>query len=148
MAAAAPKCGSAATQEANAVAPAARSFKWRPAAVPVKTLCPCSKDISDYGAHNQRSCVTIRVELLKPIEWHELVRFAEDNASCELGSLLKRADQKWVTERACVNPQFVEDLVRDVALVVARDPRVGRYSVDVENCESIHNHSACARIER
>lgn len=116
--------------------------------MPVKTLCPCSKDISDYGAHNQRSCVTIRVELLKPIEWHELVRFAEDNASCELGSLLKRADQKWVTERACVNPQFVEDLVRDVALVVARDPRVGRYSVDVENFESIHNHSACARIER
>ena len=116
--------------------------------VPVKSLCPCSKEISDYGAHNQRSLVTIRVELLQPIEWHELVRFAEDQASSELWPMLKRVDEKWVTERAYENPKFVEDLVRDVALALNRDPRIGRYRVDVENFESIHNHSAYARIER
>jgi GTP cyclohydrolase IB len=119
--------------------------------VPVKSLCPCSKEISDYGAHNQRSLVTIRVELLdvaQPIEWHELVRFAEDQASSEIWPMLKRSDEKWVTERAYENPKFVEDLVRDVALQLNRDPRIGRYSVDVENFESIHNHSAYARIER
>ena len=116
--------------------------------VPVKSLCPCSKEISDYGAHNQRSLVTIRVELLQDIEWHELVRFAEDNASSELWPMLKRVDEKWVTERAYENPKFVEDLVRDVALALSRDARIGRYRVDVENFESIHNHSAYARIER
>lgn len=121
---------------------------WAEVAVPVKSLCPCSKEISDYGAHNQRSVVTIRVELLQPIEWHELVRFAEDEASSELWPMLKRADEKWVTERAYENPKFVEDLVRDVALQLNREPRVGRYQVDVENFESIHNHSAYARIER
>ena len=116
--------------------------------VPVKSLCPCSKEISDYGAHNQRSMVHIRVELLRDIAWHELVRFAEDQASCELWPMLKRVDEKWVTERAYENPKFVEDLVRDVALALNRDARIGRYSVDVENFESIHNHSAYARIER
>ena len=116
--------------------------------VPVKSLCPCSKEISDYGAHNQRSLVTIRVELLAPVEWHELVRFAEDEASCEIWPMLKRADEKWVTERAYENPKFVEDLVRDVALRLNADARVGRYVVDVENFESIHAHSAIARIER
>ena len=116
--------------------------------VPVKSLCPCSKEISDYGAHNQRSMVHIRVELLHDIEWHELVRFAEDQASCELWPMLKRVDEKWVTERAYENPKFVEDLVRDVALALNRDARIGRYSVDVENFESIHNHSAYPRIER
>ena len=121
---------------------------WAEVAVPVKSLCPCSKEISDYGAHNQRSLVTLRVELNSPIEWHELVRFAEENASSELWPLLKRADEKWVTETAYENPKFVEDLVRDVALAVDRDSRVGRYSIDVENFESIHNHSAYARIER
>jgi GTP cyclohydrolase I len=116
--------------------------------VPVKSLCPCSKEISDYGAHNQRSLVRIRVELLQPVEWHELVRFAEDQASSELWPMLKRVDEKWVTERAYENPKFVEDLVRDVALALNRDARIGRYCVDVENFESIHNHSAYARIER
>jgi GTP cyclohydrolase I len=125
-----------------------RTSLWAEVSVPVKTLCPCSKEISDYGAHNQRSCVTIRVELERPVEWHELVRFAEDNASCELWPLLKRADEKWVTEHAYENPKFVEDLVRDVAIAVARDPRFGRYSIDVENFESIHNHSAYAQIRR
>ena len=121
---------------------------WAEVGVPVKSLCPCSKEISDYGAHNQRSLVTIRVELLQAIDWQQLVRFAEDAASCEIWPMLKRADEKWVTERAYENPKFVEDLVRDVALALNADARVGRYSVDVENFESIHNHSAYARIER
>jgi GTP cyclohydrolase IB len=122
---------------------------WAEVVVPVKSLCPCSKEISDYGAHNQRSHVTIRVELLNDdIEWSELARFAEDSASSEIWPMLKRADEKWVTERAYENPKFVEDLVRDVALRLNADKRVGRYSVDVENFESIHAHSAYARIER
>jgi GTP cyclohydrolase I len=121
---------------------------WAEVVVPVKSLCPCSKEISDYGAHNQRSHVTIRVELKQDIEWTELVRFAEDSASSEIWPMLKRADEKWVTERAYENPKFVEDLVRDVALRLNADARVGRYSVDVENFESIHAHSAYARIER
>ena len=117
-------------------------------AVPVKSLCPCSKEISDYGAHNQRSLVTMRVELLQPVEWHELVRFAEEEASSEIWPMLKRPDEKWVTERAYENPKFVEDLVRDVALRLNGDARIGRYRVDVENFESIHNHNAYALIER
>jgi GTP cyclohydrolase I len=121
---------------------------WMEVGVPVKSLCPCSKEISDYGAHNQRSLVTVRVEPLAPIEWHELVRFAEDSASSEIWPMLKRSDEKWVTERAYENPKFVEDLVRDVALRLNADARVGRYAVDVENFESIHNHSAYARIQR
>ena len=121
---------------------------WAEVAVPVKSLCPCSKEISDYGAHNQRSLVTIRIEALAPVEWFELVRMAEDSASSEIWPLLKRADEKWITERAYENPKFVEDLVRDVALKLNADARIGRYTVDVENFESIHNHSAYARIER
>jgi len=121
---------------------------WAEVVVPVKSLCPCSKEISDYGAHNQRSHVTIRAELLAEVGWAELVRFAEDSASSEIWPMLKRADEKWVTERAYENPKFVEDLVRDVALRLNTDERIGRYSVDVENFESIHAHSAYARIER
>ena len=121
---------------------------WAEVAVPVKSLCPCSKEISDYGAHNQRSLVTLRIEVLQPLPWEQLVRFAEDAASSEIWPMLKRPDEKWVTERAYENPKFVEDLVRDVALALNADARVGRYSVDVENFESIHNHSAYARIER
>ncbi|MBZ8141778.1 GTP cyclohydrolase I FolE2 [Rubrivivax gelatinosus] len=127
---------------------APKTTLWAEVAVPVKSLCPCSKEISDYGAHNQRSIVTIRVELLQPVEWHELVRFAEDEASSEIWPMLKRSDEKWVTERAYENPKFVEDLVRDVALRLNAEPRIGRYVVEVENFESIHNHSAWARIER
>jgi GTP cyclohydrolase IB len=121
---------------------------WTEVAVPVKSLCPCSKEISDYGAHNQRSTVTIRAETLAPVAWEELVRFAEVNASSELWALLKRSDEKWITERAYENPKFVEDLVRDVALSLNADKRIGRYVVEVDNHESIHNHSAYARIER
>ena len=114
----------------------------------MKSLCPCSKEISDYGAHNQRSLVTVRVQPLQEVGWHELVRFAEDSASSEIWPMLKRTDEKWITERAYENPKFVEDLVRDVALRLNADARIGRYTVDVENFESIHNHSAFARIER
>jgi GTP cyclohydrolase I len=125
---------------------------WAEVAVPVKSLCPCSKEISDYGAHNQRSLVTIRVELREGVEdglpWEQLVRFAEDAAPSEIWPMLKRPDEKWVTERAYENPKFVEDLVRDVALALNADVRIGAYAVDVENFESIHNHSAYARIER
>jgi GTP cyclohydrolase IB len=127
---------------------AGQNTVWAEVCVPVKSLCPCSKEIADYGAHNQRSLITIRVELKAAIEWHELVRFAEDSASSELWPLLKRPDEKWVTERAYENPKFVEDLVRDVALRLNADARIGHYRVDVENLESIHNHSAFARIER
>lgn len=118
-------------------------------AVPVKSLCPCSKEISDYGAHNQRSLVTISAELKDDgLSWQELVRFAEESASSEIWPLLKRTDEKWITEHAYENPKFVEDLVRDVALRLNAEPRIGAYAVDVENYESIHNHSAYARIER
>ncbi len=127
---------------------AGQATVWAEVVVPVKSLCPCSKEISDYGAHNQRSHVTIRAELLGDIGWPELVRFAEDSASSEIWPMLKRADEKWVTERAYENPKFVEDLVRDVALRLNADARIGRYTVDVENFESIHAHSAFARIER
>ncbi len=124
------------------------STVWAEVVVPVKSLCPCSKEISDYGAHNQRSHVTIRAELRDEIGWHELVRFAEDSASSEIWPMLKRADEKWITERAYENPKFVEDLVRDVALRLNLDERIGAYRVDVENFESIHAHSAWAQIER
>ena len=124
------------------------STVWIEVVVPVKSLCPCSKEISDYGAHNQRSHVTIRVEALAELSWRELVRFAEDSASAEIWSSLKRADEKWITERAYENPKFVEDMVRDVALLLNADARVGRYTVDVENFESIHAHSAVAQISR
>jgi GTP cyclohydrolase IB len=121
---------------------------WAGVGVAVKSLCPCSKEISEYGAHNQRSLVSICAELLGDVSWEEMVRFAEDSASSEIWALLKRGDEKWVTERAYENPKFVEDLVRDVALLLNADARIGRYRVDVENFESIHNHSAVASIER
>jgi len=115
---------------------------------PVTSLCPCSKEISDFGAHNQRSHVTIRAELKADLTIEELVRVAEDESSCELYGLLKRPDEKFVTERAYDNPKFVEDLVRDVVSRLQTDARLGAFAVEVENFESIHNHSAYARIER
>lgn len=116
--------------------------------VPATSLCPCSKEISAYGAHNQRSHITIEAEVREEIAIEELISLAEQSASCELYGLLKRPDEKYVTERAYDNPKFVEDLVRDVAVALIRDPRVGSYTVDAENFESIHNHSAYARIVR
>ncbi|TCJ15442.1 GTP cyclohydrolase I FolE2 [Parasulfuritortus cantonensis] len=118
------------------------------AVVPVTSLCPCSKKISDYGAHNQRSHVTLTVRTNSFVWIEDLVRFAEDNASCELYGLLKRPDEKFVTERAYDNPKFVEDLVRDVAAALNSDERIDAYVVEAENFESIHNHSAYALIER
>jgi GTP cyclohydrolase I len=115
--------------------------------VPVTSLCPCSKNISEYGAHNQRSHVTIAAEIEADMAIEELVRVAEAAASCELWGLLKRPDEKYVTERAYDNPKFVEDLVRDVALALNEDDRVLAYTVESENFESIHNHSAYALIE-
>ncbi|CAN0186612.1 unnamed protein product [Phaeothamnion confervicola] len=114
--------------------------------VPVTSLCPCSKEISDYGAHNQRSAVTISATLAAHLDAEDLIAIAERAASCELYGLLKRPDEKYVTERAYDNPKFVEDLVRDVALDLARDERVAAYVVTSENFESIHNHSAYAVI--
>jgi GTP cyclohydrolase IB len=115
--------------------------------VPVTSLCPCSKKIADYGAHNQRSAVTIKVEVQDDLAIEQQVRFAEDAASSELWSLLKRPDEKYVTERAYDNPKFVEDIVRDIAVALNRDERVLAYSVATENFESIHNHSAYALVE-
>ncbi len=114
--------------------------------VPVTTACPCSKRVSDYGAHNQRSHVTIGVELGGAVPVEELIRIAESASSCEVWALLKRPDEKYVTERAYDNPKFVEDVVRDVALILNRDARVLAYTVESENFESIHNHSAYALI--
>jgi GTP cyclohydrolase I len=113
---------------------------------PVTSLCPCSKKISDYGAHNQRSHITLDVRLRSLMSVEELVRIAEDEASCEVFGLLKRPDEKWVTERAYDNPKFVEDLVRDIALRLMKEPRVAEWKVISENFESIHNHSAYAEL--
>jgi GTP cyclohydrolase I len=121
---------------------------WIRVVVPVTSLCPCSKKISEYGAHNQRSHVTIRAKLRKHIWIEELIDIAEDEASCELYGILKRPDEKYVTERAYDNPKFVEDLVRDVAKRLNDEERIGAYVVEAENFESIHNHSAYALIER
>ena len=116
--------------------------------VPVTSLCPCSKEISDYGAHNQRSIVAISVRPRSHVFVDELLRVAEEEASAELYGILKRADEKYVTERAYDNPRFVEDLVRGVAARLAADERFTAYTVEAENFESIHNHSAFARIAR
>jgi len=115
--------------------------------VPVTSLCPCSKEISDYGAHNQRSHVTVQVRSRGFIWVEELIELVEEEASCELYGLLKRPDEKQVTERAYNNPKFVEDMVRDVAERLNQDDRVGAYRVESENFESIHNHSAYAMVE-
>lgn len=116
--------------------------------VPLTSLCPCSKEISNYGAHNQRSNVRIEATLVGDMTVEELIRVAERSASCEVYGLLKRPDEKYVTERAYDNPKFVEDLVRDVAVALDADTRVGAFVVEAENFESIHNHSAFARISR
>ena len=118
------------------------------AEVPVTTLCPCSKAISAYGAHNQRSVVAISAEPAAPLNPQDLIAMAERAASCELYGLLKRPDEKYVTERAYENPRFVEDLVRETAAQLEFDARVAAYRVAAENFESIHNHSAYAVIGR
>jgi GTP cyclohydrolase I len=124
-----------------------RTHIWLKAAVPVTSLCPCSKTIANYGAHSQRSHITLVAKIEAPLWFEDLIRIAEGAASCDLFGILKRPDEKYVTERAYDNPKFVEDLVRDVAVALNRDDRVGSYVVESENFESIHNHSAYARIE-
>lgn len=116
--------------------------------VPVTSLCPCSKKISDYGAHNQRSHVTVKVRTCDFVWIEDIIDLVESQASCELFGLLKRPDEKFVTERAYDNPKFVEDMVRDVATCLNIDQRISAYTVESENFESIHNHSAYALIER
>jgi len=116
--------------------------------VPVTSLCPCSKEISERGAHNQRSHVTLTLRTNSFVWVEDAVRIVEEQASCELYGLLKRPDEKFVTERAYDNPKFVEDMVRDVAAVLNADERIDAYIVESENFESIHNHSAYALIER
>jgi GTP cyclohydrolase I len=115
--------------------------------VPVTSLCPCSKKISDYGAHNQRSHVTINARIQGFVWIEEIIDVAESEASCELYGILKRPDEKHVTERAYDNPKFVEDIVRDIAVRLNADDRIRAYVVESENFESIHNHSAYALIE-
>jgi len=114
--------------------------------VPVTSLCPCSKEISSYGAHNQRSHVTVQVRTRGFVWIEEIIELVENEASCQLYGLLKRRDEKYVTERAYDNPKFVEDMVRDIALRLNHDDRFTAYVVESENFESIHNHSAYAMI--
>ena len=116
--------------------------------VPVTSLCPCSKAISEYGAHNQRSHVSVKLNYSNTdnIDLDQLIRTVESQASCELWGLLKRVDEKYVTEKAYENPKFVEDLVRDVAVAIKQMPNVVAYEVTAENFESIHNHSAYAVV--
>ena len=116
--------------------------------VPVTTLCPCSKEISSQGAHNQRGLVTLAVRFVKFIWIEDLIEIVESSASSQVYSLLKREDEKQVTEQAYQNPMFVEDVVREVARKLDRDANIIWYAVDNENFESIHNHSAYAFIER
>jgi GTP cyclohydrolase I len=117
--------------------------------VPVTSLCPCSKSISKYGAHNQRSHITIKAKATtgKILYIEDLIDLAEQNASCELYAILKREDEKVVTERAYDNPAFVEDLVRDIAVALNTNENINYYRLESENFESIHNHSAYAVIE-
>lgn len=116
-------------------------------AASVTTLCPCSKAISQHGAHNQRGTVTVQTRARQPVSIEEIVEIAESSASSELYTLLKRPDEKAVTERAYENPVFVEDLIRDVAVKLNAHPSIAWYKIEAENFESIHNHNAYACIE-
>lgn len=116
--------------------------------VPISTLCPCSKEISNFGAHNQRGEVTLQVRFKKFIWIEDLIRLVEESASSDIYSVLKREDEKYVTERAYEHPMFVEDIVRDIAEKLNNDPNITWFSVESENFESIHNHNAYAYIEK
>ena len=115
---------------------------------PATSLCPCSKEISRFGAHNQRCHITARVRTTETMWIEELVRLLEDSASSEVYAVLKRPDEKFVTEEAFENPKFVEDIVRDLSIALDADDRVTWFSINSENFESIHNHSAYAQITR
>lgn len=115
--------------------------------VPITALCPCSKEISEHGAHNQRGLVTVRYRQSKLVWLEEIIEIVESSASCDVYSVLKREDEKYVTEKAYANPVFVEDLVRNVAQVLAAHQRIDWFAVEVENQESIHAHNAYAYVE-
>lgn len=121
---------------------------WIGARIPVTALCPCSKEISAEGAHNQRSLVTLKVRYDEFIWLEELIEVAEEVASCPVYPLLKRQDEKYVTETAYARPRFVEDIAREATQRLQADPRVGEFSVEVESFESIHNHNAYALVCR
>jgi len=116
--------------------------------VPITTVCPCSKEISQYGAHNQRSIVTVNLRFKKFIWIEDIIQLIEECASCDLYSILKRPDEKFVTEKAYKNPMFVEDVVREIAKRLKKDPNIVWFTVESENFESIHNHSAYAFVEK
>ena len=116
--------------------------------IPVTTVCPCSREISQFGAHNQRSIVTVKVRFQKFFWIEDIIKIVEDSASGEVYSLLKRVDEKYVTEKAYENPKFVEDVVRSVAVKLDKDENFIWYSIEAENFESIHNHSAYAYLEK
>ncbi|MDY6974397.1 MAG: GTP cyclohydrolase FolE2 [Thermodesulfobacteriota bacterium] len=116
--------------------------------VPITTLCPCSKEISDFGAHNQRGEVRLQVRFKKFVWIEDLIKLVEESGSSDVYSLLKREDEKYVTEKAYSNPKFVEDVVRDIALKLNNDPNITWFAVESENFESIHNHSAYAYVEK
>lgn len=117
-------------------------------AVPVSTLCPCSKEISDFGAHNQRATIHIKIDMEKRVWIEDIVKIAEESASAPIYSLLKRKDEKYVTELAYLNPRFVEDVVREAAVRLDKNPDIRWYSVYAETIESIHNHNAFAYAEK
>jgi GTP cyclohydrolase I len=114
--------------------------------VPISSVCPCSKEISSYGAHNQRGQVRVRTRFVKFIWIEDMIQLVEEEASCDVFSVLKRVDEKCVTERSFENPKFVEDIVRDIAMQLKADDNITWFSVSAENFESIHNHSAYAHI--
>jgi len=116
--------------------------------VPVTTLCPCSKEISAFGAHNQRGYVTVKIEARGMLWLEDVIDMIESAGSAQLYPVLKRPDEKFVTEQAYQNPRFVEDMVREVALAFDQHPNVGTYEVEVENHESIHDHNAYAYLKR
>jgi len=117
---------------------------WIGVVVPVTTLCPCSKEISRYGAHNQRSHVTLQVRYSSFIWLEELIGWVESVSSCDIYALLKRVDEQYVTEHAYEHPMFVEDIIRELTLKLEKDTRIIEYRIESENIESIHNHSAYA----
>lgn len=116
--------------------------------IPVTTLCPCSKELSKYGAHNQRSHITVTLQAGSKLSLKQIIQLVESKASCELYSIVKRSDEKYMTEKAYENPKFVEDMVRDVAAALDNCEHVMGYKVLSENFESIHNHSAYAEVDR
>ena len=121
---------------------------WLYLVVPVTTLCPCSKEISDFGAHNQRGYVTVKVQPDGMLWLEDVIDIVEAAGSCQLYPVLKRPDEKFVTEQAYLNPRFVEDMVREVALAFDANDRILAYEIEVENHESIHDHNAYAYLAR